>query len=285
MAKRGILTVQQNAQGQEVLTTARDNGEGTETPVTDVNIDGLNVQEFYQDENYIKFSKKMNGVTISNDGDYPLTAYVNGMKIAVKSGEVLTERFLPFQEIIIDTQSSFRVYGLGFGGTAGANTGFPLYNIPQNLGLTTSTNPGKIYRGSIFQARQNRKLNSFGLMGSLTGWQIWEATSDNKFSGTAPLVEGTFTGTTSTSSFNMIDLATPLQLTAGKKYILIGIYVAAPALTNAKFKWKTDADYKQIDNPLLVAGNSYQDDIVPAAGVSIPTTGYVYQAKYIFGGA
>lgn len=285
MAKRGILTVQQNAQGQEVLTTARDNGEGTSTPVTDVYLDGLNVQEFYQDENYIKFSKKMNGVTISNDGDYPLTAYVNGMKIAVKGGEVLTERFLPFQEIVIETQSSFRVYGLGFGGTAGANTGFPLYNIPQNLGLTTSGTTGKIYRGSIIQVRQNRKLNAFGIIGSITGWQIWEVASDDKFIGTAPLASGTFTGTPSTTDFNMITLATPLQLTAGKKYIVIGIYVAGPALTNAKFKWRTDADFKAADNPLFVAGNSYQDDVVPAAGVAIATTGYVYQAKYIFGGA
>jgi hypothetical protein len=285
MSKRGILTIEKNAQNQEVLTAARDNGDGTNTAVTDVNIDGLNVQEFYQDENYIKFTKKMNGVAISNDGDFPLIAYINGMKINVKGGEYISERFLPFQEVVIETQSSFRVYGLGFGGVAGENSGFPLYNIPQNLGLTTSGTAGKIYRGSIIQMGQNRKLNSFGIIGSLTGWQIWEVTTDNKFSGAAPLAEGTFTGTTSTSTFNMIDLATPLQLVSGKKYIIIGIYVAAPALTNAKFKWKTDTDYKAANNPLIVAGNSYQDDVVPANGVVIGTTGYVYQTKYIFGGA
>jgi hypothetical protein len=284
MAKRGILTIQQDAQGKEILTASRDNGEGTNEAVTDVNIDGLNVQEFYQDQDFITFSKNMNGITISNDGEYPLTAYINGMKINVKAGEVFTERFKPFKEVIIETLSSFRVYGLGFGGTSTVNAGFTLYNIPPALGLTESGTTGKIYRGSVIQMRQARKLTSFGLIGNLTGWQVWEVDSNNKFVGTAPLDSGTFTGTTSTTDFNMVTLATPLQLVSGKRYIIIGIYVVAPTLTKARFKWKTDADYKQADNALLVAGNSYQDDVVPAAGVVIGTTGYVYQAKYIFGG-
>jgi hypothetical protein len=278
----GFLNETNDVMGKRIYTSARDNGNGS--AITDVNIDGLNVQEYFKDQDFITFSKNMNGIVISNDGDYPLVAYINGMKIDVKSGEVFTERFLPFKEVIIETLSSFRVYGLGLGGTAGVNTGFALHNIPPLLGLTTSGTTGKIYRGSIIQMRQDRKLLSFGIIGSLTAWQIWEVTTDNKFTGTTPKASGTFTGTTSTSDFNMITLATPLQLSANKKYIIIGVYVADPALTNAKFKWRTDTDFKTADNSLFVTGNSYQDDVVPANNVAIGTTGYVYQAKYIFGG-
>jgi hypothetical protein len=71
-------------------------------------------EPFSGTSNFTKtFSKPMNGIVISNDGASDLTITIGTDIFTVKAGEVFSEMFEPFTQVIVTTTVPYRAYGLG----------------------------------------------------------------------------------------------------------------------------------------------------------------------------